>query len=189
MTTKMCTGCDYTLPVEDFWKGCSKCKACLKTERKAKYDPEYHRQYRLDRIEEKRAYDRARSGDPDRVERIRAWTEENREFVREQNRKRYAANPTPYREYNRNRKARLKDAEGTHTRDEVLCMLVDQDGKCAYCEKPLGDDYHVDHMVPLSRGGRNDWENLAVTCPTCNLEKGPKTVEEYINHRGAVLVA
>jgi 5-methylcytosine-specific restriction endonuclease McrA len=43
----------------------------------------------------------------------------------------------------------------------------------------LGRSYHVDHKQPVSRGGSNWPENLAVTCPTCNLRKSDKTEAEF----------
>lgn len=33
---------------------------------------------------------------------------------------------------------------------------------------------HVDHIVPLSRGGTNDTDNLQALCAKCNLIKGNK---------------
>ncbi len=61
-------------------------------------------------------------------------------------------------------------------------MLNDQNGLCAYCETLIIDGHHVDHMIPLSRGGRNDWSNLAITCESCNLRKNNKTAEEFLGH-------
>ena len=49
-----------------------------------------------------------------------------------------------------------------------------QDYRCAICREPLGPDYHVDHWVPLARGGTNDFPNIWVTHPRCNLMKGDK---------------
>lgn len=54
-----------------------------------------------------------------------------------------------------------------------------QNFKCAYCGKDL-EKYHVDHKIPICRGGCNDKSNLAISCPSCNLRKGRKTVEEFI---------
>jgi 5-methylcytosine-specific restriction endonuclease McrA len=62
-------------------------------------------------------------------------------------------------------------------------MLRDQGAVCAYCTMSLNGGYHVDHMIPLSRGGRNDWTNLAISCRACNLSKGSITVEEFFNFR------
>jgi len=45
---------------------------------------------------------------------------------------------------------------------------------CATCRVLVTDrtDAHVDHIVPLARGGSNDRENLRVLCARCNLQKG-----------------
>lgn len=80
----------------------------------------------------------------------------------------------------RNRRARLKAAEGKHSLQDILDMLASQGGLCAYCEGRLGDGYEVDHMTPVSRGGTNDWSNLAITCATCNRQKHVKTAEEFM---------
>jgi len=49
---------------------------------------------------------------------------------------------------------------------------------CRYCGNyvPVG---HVDHIIPLSRGGTDDPNNLVWACPTCNLSKGNQTWQEW----------
>jgi 5-methylcytosine-specific restriction endonuclease McrA len=42
---------------------------------------------------------------------------------------------------------------------------------CAYCGQPAE---HLDHIVPLSRGGTNHRSNLQALCSTCNLSKGDR---------------
>lgn len=49
-------------------------------------------------------------------------------------------------------------------------------GRCVYCGDPAA---HIDHVVPLVRGGTNAAENLAAACARCNLSKGPKTAAEF----------
>ena len=51
--------------------------------------------------------------------------------------------------------------------------------RCYLCGDliPLGER-HVDHIVPVSKGGSSRPSNLAVTCAKCNLEKSAKTPEE-----------
>jgi hypothetical protein len=48
-------------------------------------------------------------------------------------------------------------------------------GRCAWCGVSLvGQPIEIDHIMPLSRGGHNTADNLAVTCPTCNRRKGDR---------------
>ncbi|MDV8076287.1 HNH endonuclease signature motif containing protein [Rhodococcus sp. IEGM 1370] len=49
---------------------------------------------------------------------------------------------------------------------------------CWYCGK-LEPVMHVDHAIPLARGGTDDWTNLVNACPTCNLRKHAKTEQEF----------
>ena len=43
---------------------------------------------------------------------------------------------------------------------------------CQYC----GDknDLTFDHLLPKSKGGLTDWENVVTACSTCNVKKGGK---------------
>lgn len=48
---------------------------------------------------------------------------------------------------------------------------------CRYCgRRPRR--LHIDHVVPHSRGGPSDIDNLVVACRRCNLGKGARTPEE-----------
>lgn len=49
-----------------------------------------------------------------------------------------------------------------------------QKGRCAKCGRALLGVYHVDHKVPLSRGGRHIASNIQLLCPADNLKKGAK---------------
>jgi len=51
---------------------------------------------------------------------------------------------------------------------------------CYLCEHPIlfGKD-HLEHRTPLSRGGTNEYYNLAIACQGCNCRKHDKTEEEY----------
>lgn len=54
-----------------------------------------------------------------------------------------------------------------------------QNGICRGCNNKLGTDAHIDHILPLSRGGENVDNNAQLLCPYCNLSKGSKTMEEW----------
>ncbi len=109
----------------------------------------------------------------------RIYAESGRD--RERRRQWFANNPEKKRAYELNRKARLAGAKGSHTPDELFQMYEDQQGLCAYCETPMFGNYSVDHMLPISRGGSNDWSNLAIVCVSCNSRKAAKTVEEFVS--------
>ncbi len=52
--------------------------------------------------------------------------------------------------------------------------------KCAYCgEKLRKKDVDVDHIVPKSRGGSNQVNNLTASCSHCNRQKGAMDDVEY----------
>ena len=70
-----------------------------------------------------------------------------------------------------NRRARKLAAGGTFTKKDIDNKMVQQEGKCFYCAKILGL-YHVDHFIPLAKGGSNAAENIVIACPSCNLRKG-----------------
>lgn len=47
-------------------------------------------------------------------------------------------------------------------------------GRCQYClmhESLQGATFHIEHVVPKSKGGESTLENLALACPGCNLHK------------------
>jgi 5-methylcytosine-specific restriction endonuclease McrA len=50
----------------------------------------------------------------------------------------------------------------------VLDRVKQFGGRCAYCGGPFE---HLDHLVPISRGGTHAIENLFPACSPCNLEK------------------
>ena len=47
-------------------------------------------------------------------------------------------------------------------------------GYCQHCSVyiPMDGSFHVDHVLPWSRGGQTKLSNLQLLCPTCNLRKG-----------------
>jgi 5-methylcytosine-specific restriction endonuclease McrA len=51
--------------------------------------------------------------------------------------------------------------------------------RCQYCgTHGTLDTLTVDHILPISRGGRDIWTNVVAACRTCNNLKGNKLPEE-----------
>ena len=99
----------------------------------------------------------------------------------------HKANPEKVRAYQVNNKAKRKGAPGKHTGEDIVELFNAQIGLCIYCGVDLLDaGYHVDHDVPLTRGGSNDPENLVLTCPRCNQSKQALTGGEFRARRREV---
>jgi 5-methylcytosine-specific restriction endonuclease McrA len=79
----------------------------------------------------------------------------------------------------RNRRARLKGATGKHTAEDVAKQFASQKGCCWHCGLPINGTFHVDHLIPVSRGGSNDARNIVISCPSCNLSKSDKLPHEW----------
>ncbi len=51
--------------------------------------------------------------------------------------------------------------------------------QCQYCAEQLpGTKLTFDHVLPSSRGGGTNWENIVSCCHDCNTRKGNKTPKE-----------
>lgn len=59
--------------------------------------------------------------------------------------------------------------------------IIERDASTCYlCGKTCQpSDIHLDHVIPLSRGGHHTADNIKVSCAQCNLSKGTLTAEEY----------
>ena len=50
---------------------------------------------------------------------------------------------------------------------------------CQYCHRTLPSaELTLDHVVPRSRSGESNWENLVACCNPCNNRKGSRTPDE-----------
>lgn len=53
------------------------------------------------------------------------------------------------------------------------------DNTCQYCGRRFRrTELNLDHVVPRSRGGSTNWENVVCSCVACNLRKGGRTPAE-----------
>ncbi len=50
---------------------------------------------------------------------------------------------------------------------------------CQFCGRVFAaHELTLDHVIPRSRGGHTDWDNLVACCHTCNNQKGDRLPEE-----------
>lgn len=62
-------------------------------------------------------------------------------------------------------------------------LFARDDYSCQFCgrrqnELRFRECLTRDHLVPLSRGGTNDWANVITACSSCNTRKGNRLPEE-----------
>ena len=159
----------------------SYCKACQTEKRRAKYraDPTPYRVEALARYEQRKAaglmdaeakrnYDRAyRAENGDKLSQAKqAWRIANADLVR-----------LIRSAYKAKRRAIEKVGDSTAT---VRTWLAKQLRVCAWCAKDCTDRFHIDHVQPLSRGGRHVVSNLCIACPRCNIKKNAKALDDWL---------
>lgn len=86
-----------------------------------------------------------------------------------------------------NRRARKLASGGSFTKEDIDSIYAMQRGRCAWCTKKVGKIFHIDHRVALALGGSNDPDNLAISCPPCNLKKGAKDEIAWAQENGRLL--
>ena len=62
-------------------------------------------------------------------------------------------------------------------------LFARDDYTCQYCLRTQADLRHRecltrDHLIPISRGGGNDWGNVVTACSSCNTKKGNRLPDE-----------
>lgn len=137
--------------------------------RKAVENKQWRQQNKEHANEYRSAWHAERMLDPEYVEYRR---QKNSEWRANNPEKRQASS----RESTRRRKALLKGASEVEffTKPQIW----DRDsGICGLCGKAADPtDWHLDHVIPLKRGGEHTMENVQVSHPKCNLSKGAKII-------------
>lgn len=58
-------------------------------------------------------------------------------------------------------------------------LVLKRDGhKCVYCGS--SSNLTIDHVVPISKGGKSSWENTVTSCWKCNNSKGETNVKDFM---------
>lgn len=187
---QFCPGCKQAYPAthDYFWYDhnrksglrvrCIEC--CKKREQTPKmraYQAEYQRNWRKlpKGAEYVREHNRRRLSDPEYVDDRRKYGIKYRKSEH---------GKTVVRVNSQRRRARVKNAQGKYSAADVELQIrsqTDKRGKlrCWWCGKMIRREYHIDHVMPLDKGGSNGAENIVIAHPKCNLEKGTKTPAEY----------
>lgn len=98
-----------------------------------------------------------------------------------------AKNPELRRRNEQNRRARKTQSGGTLSKGLSEKLFKLQKGKCPCCGLSLGDDYHLDHKMPLALGGTNTDDNIQLLRQHCNNKKGKKHPVEFMQSLGFLI--
>lgn len=185
---KTCTKCGTSKPITEFGKRAnardglsSWCKGCknaqVATWAKAN----------ADRRKDTNAAHYATNRD--RYSAIRAgYYQANKERMASSGAAWHAANPESLRIRSQNRRARKREVGGKLSSGLAERLFKLQRGKCACgCKQPLGDDFHLDHIMPLALGGTNTDDNIQLLRATCNMKKNAKHPVDFMRERGLLL--
>jgi len=171
---------------------------------------EKKKSYRLNNLEKLKAYRESTKDHRSLVFKIWAKRNENRLTLKRKSD--YAANPEKYltiaaqyrlhhgdviSAYKRLNKEKIKAywhkrrarqmAGGSHSADDVARINSLQRFKCAICKTSTKKSFHIDHVMPLSKGGSNDAGNIQLLCAPCNLKKSAKHPIDYMQQLGYLL--
>lgn len=138
------------------WRRVYVCTDCQSKARDASNQAYYERRrlvrYKNVDVEKRRAY-------------LREWSSRNRDKIAH---------------YKALRRSKYKEGNTPEIKEFIKSLYTNVDRKCRYC--PETDNLTLEHILPLSRGGVHECENLDLACSTCNSRKKDKTEEEYFQY-------
>jgi 5-methylcytosine-specific restriction endonuclease McrA len=122
-----------------------------------------------------------RNADPEA--RKAAWREDYR-----QRRALYLKNARLYQERNkekhnlwcRHQASKTRVTNCTLTASEFYQWGSSQPKICHWCGVNCAEKFDIDHVVPISKGGKHELENLVISCAPCNRRKRNKLPEEFV---------
>lgn len=84
-----------------------------------------------------------------------------------------------HRNWVKNKRNRdIKDLEGGHTEDEWDTLLAQYNWTCPKCKLSEPEiKLTQDHIIPVSKGGSNNIENIQPLCLSCNCKKSTNIIK------------
>lgn len=177
----------------------NKCKVCTKQYRQdnAEHIKEIGKKYREENKEIKNEYyqknkesikkkrkKRYETNKESENEYSKRYSQKNAESLKEKNKQYRNSDKGREVSYKRSLKRRSYKHKVQFTPHERSEILERDNWTCQYCNITVHDRHtgdwntpdkaHIDHIVPLSKGGSSELNNLQVLCRTCNLSKNDK---------------
>ena len=93
-------------------------------------------------------------------------------------------NPDKVAEWHQNRRGKTI---GSLPRGTIKKIGNSQKWLCVCCRIDVFKKYHVDHIEPISKGGKHIPANIQLLCPKCNMEKSAKNPIDFMQEKGYLL--
>lgn len=173
----------------------SECKQCARERAREKYsnNPEKYQEKNQEWITRNKEK---------QLEMQKRWRDENKEYrklydieyrknnedIHEKARKRLKIwvenNPERHRlnkmKSSQKRRAIKRSCESDLTAQQINNLIKNSENICFWCDT-YTEKIHLDHIIPLSKNGEDKIMNLVVSCPTCNMRKGDKMPEDWLD--------
>lgn len=131
---------------------------------------------------------RERNVDKERI-RSNNYYKQNVDKERARKAKYLKNNPMGYRLRRQKRRALLVAVGGELSPNLAEKLLALQKSKCRICKiQVIGKRYHLDHIMPISKGGQNIDSNIQVLCPSCNCRKSAKLPHIHAQELGMLFL-
>lgn len=176
MKTKVCSACGTEKPLDEFYRRKSSrdgrradCKDCVRQRSLAwkKENKERHLAANKAWQENNRKHYN---------ESLRAWHRRNQPASGAIHKRYYEANKKKFNGWDKKRRAIMRGAPQKTAKTICRFSVHERDGGiCHICGRPVEvSDFHLDHIIPVSRGGEHILSNVAVAHPFCNQSKGAR---------------
>lgn len=104
------------------------------------------------------------------------YNSRNMGAIRKGMQKNYASNPARYAGRDAKRRAAIDSAIPAEWSEFDQFVIEEAAAACKRREEMTGYAWHIDHMIPLAKGGLHAWHNIQVIPARMNLAKGDKLI-------------
>ncbi len=172
LSSKFCSKCQKQKNLDEFYKEKRSksgyqvnCKECFKS---------YY-------IENKEKYKALKNGNKKYLKGMKSYFESNKDSINEYKRKRYSQELGKLKVKavaHKRRALKITTCDGSINADSLRQLLLKQKYKCAISGKDLMQ-YDLDHIIPLSKGGKHVLSNVQFVIPSINRSKKNRIDYEY----------
>lgn len=128
----------------------------------------YIQRYMEKNKDKRRAYDLARARRVEVKERRRQLDQRPEVKLRKANYQKSLRGKMASAKTRHNRRQAYGESDVTTSFLEHLWTVT---RKCELCKSKLGEDRHLDHIIPIAAGGAHIQANVRYICPTCNVRR------------------